>query len=228
MISEYLQEKLSDENLELNDFRELIVRLLNYGVLCRNESLIEQQLYDRYLRLAPWIQDYLSLMDVRLYHDQRFEYLRAYPPGSEVPGREGDETMNNNLRLRLNQNEVAMVLVLRLQYDKALREGLVDDQGYVTESLEAISIASKNLLGRSLPNKVTERKALFQRLRKLRLIEYRQEIELDNSEAWIKIHPMIVNFVTDEALSALNEDNVLIDDEMQNIDGVEQDGSDVS
>ncbi len=228
MISEYLKEKLDHENLGLNDFRELIVRLLNYGVLSRNESQTEQQFYDRYLRLAPWVQDYLSLMDVRLYHDQRFEYLRVYPPGSAIPGMEGNEAVNNNLRLRLNQNEVSMILVLRLQYDKALREGQVDDHGYVTESLEAISIASKNLLGRSLPNKVTERKALFQRLRKLRLIEYRQEIEFDNSEAWLKIHPMIVSFVTDDALSVLNEDKTLTDNEIQSLESVKQEASDVS
>jgi len=204
MLSEFLDTKLEAENLSLNEFRELTVRLLNYGVLCRNESLTEQQLYDRYLRIAPLVQDYLSLMDLRLYHDQRFEYLRVYPPGSAIPGVDGDESLNANLRQRLNQNEVAMVLVLRLQYDKALREGQVDDNGYVTESLEALSIASKNLLGRSLPTKVTERKALFQRLRKLRLIEYKQEVEFDNTEAWIKIHPMIVTFVTDEAINALN------------------------
>lgn len=206
MLSEYLQKKLEAENVSLFEFRELVVRLLNYGVLCRNESQIEQQLYDRYLRIAPLIQDYLGLMELRLFHDNRFEYLRLYPPGSAVPGQDGDEAINNNLRQRLSQNEVAIALVLRLQYDKALREGQVDDNGYVTDSLEAISIASKNLLGRSLPTKVTERKALFQRLRKLRLIEYRQEIEFDNSEAWIKIHPMIVTFVTDEALNALNGD----------------------
>lgn len=204
MLSDYLSTKLDAENISLSEFRELSVRLLNYGVLCRNESLTEQQLYDRYLRIAPLINDYLSLMDLRLYHDTRFEYLRVYPPGSAIPGVEDDEALNANLRQRLNQNEVAMVLVLRLQYDKALREGQVDDNGYVTESLEALSIASKNLLSRGLPSKVTERKALFQRLRKLRLIEYRQEVEFDNSEAWIKIHPMIVTFVTDEAINALN------------------------
>jgi len=227
MISEYLQKKLELENISLSEFRELVVRLLNYGVLCRNESQTEQQLYDRYQRIAPLIQDYLGLMDLRLYHDNRFEYLRLYPPGSTIPGLEGDEATNNNLRLRLNQNEVAIALVLRLQYDKALREGQVDDNGYVTDSLEAISIASKNLLGRSLPTKVTERKSLFQRLRKLRLIEYRQEMEFDNSEAWIKIHPMIVTFVTDEALNALNSPAAVADNDAEPTQS-ESENSDVS
>jgi len=213
MLSNYLEKKLESENVTLAEFKELVVRLLNYGVLCRDESQAEQLLYDRYLRVADQIAEYLSLMDVRIYHDSRFEYIRLYPPGSRVPDHESDEEQQNNaLRQRLTANEVAMVLVLRLQYDKALREGQVDDNGYVSESLESLSIAMKNMLGRSLPEKLTERKQLFRRLRQLRLIEYRQDAELDNGESWLRIHPMIVTFVTDEALASLSGESV--EDEM--------------
>lgn len=203
MFSEQLQPHLQKANLSLDEFKELIIRLLNYGVLSRNENQIEQQLYDRYQRIAPLVNDYLSIMDIKLHHDSRFEFLRIYPPGSLLPGEDGENSLNTNLRQRLNGNEVALILVLRVQYDKALREGQVDDNGYVLEPMEAISIAMKNLLGRSLPDKITERKKLFQRLRRLRLIEYRQEIEFDNRDAWIKIHPMIVSFVSDAALQQL-------------------------
>lgn len=209
MLSDYLEQQLEGENVTLTEFKELVIRLLNYGVLCRDESQAEQQLYDRYLRVADQVAQYLSLMDVRIYHDSRFEYIRLYPPGSRVPDHESDEELQNSaLRQRLTANEVAMVLVLRLQYDKALREGQVDDNGYVSESLESLSIAMKNMLGRSLPDKLTERKQLFRRLRQLRLIEYRQDAELDDGESWLRIHPMIVTFVTDEALTCLNGDMI--------------------
>ena len=205
MLTDKLSAELEKQNLSLNEFRELIIRLLNYGVLCRNENQTEQQLYDRYLRITELVQDYLCIMDIRVFHDRQFEYLRLYPPGSQVPGMEDIETstFSGGLRARLNQQEVAMVLVLRLQYDKALREGQVDDRGYVTESIEAIAIAMKNILARSLPEKITERKQLFIRLRRLRLIEFRSEEDLVSGEAWLKIHPMIVNFVNDEAIIAL-------------------------
>ena len=205
MLTDRLVQQLEKENLDLNAFRELIIRLLNYGVLCRDENQTEQQLYDRYLRIADLVQDYLQVMDITVFHDKRFEYLRLYPPGSQVPGMEEAEAsaFAGSLRSKLSQAEVAMVLVLRLQYDKALREGQVDDKGYVTESIEALSIAIKNLMARSLPEKLTERKQLFTRLRRLRLIEFHSEDDLVNGEAWLKIHPMIVNFVNDEALQAL-------------------------
>ncbi len=220
MLSNYLEKQLEVDNVTLAEFTELVVRLLSHGVLCRDESQTEQQLYDRYLRIAEQVMQYMALMDVRIYHDSRFEYIRLYPPGSRMPGHEGDEEQNTKLRQRLTSNEVAMVLVLRLQYDKALREGKVDEHGYVNESLEALSIAMKNTLGRSLPDKAVERKQLFRRLRQLRLIEYRQELELDNDELWLRIHPMIVAFVSDDALQSLSGDVDELDESIEEFDDV--------
>ncbi len=207
MLSEELRDKLARENIGLDEFQELLIRLLNYGVLSRQESQTEQQLYDRYLRSAEPVQQYLSLLGIRIHHDRRFEYIRLYPPGSNVPGMEGasDNAFSGSLRARLSQNEVALILVLRSQYDKALREGKVDEHGYVAESMESLSIALKNLLGRSLPEKLTERRRLFQRLRQLRLVQYNQDEALESGEGWLRIHPMIVGFVDDEALLALEQ-----------------------
>ncbi len=208
MLTDFLSQALESENISVAEFKELTIRLLNYGVLCRGESQTEQQLYDRYLRIAHWVDDYLALAGVRIHHDSRFGYLRLYPPASRVPGMEDEEenAFGGSLRARLGQQEVALVLVLRIQYDKALREGNVDEQGYVAESIESLSIALKNILGRTLPETKTERRHLFLRLRQLRLIQYRQDEELESGEAWLKIHPMIVSFVHDEALMALESD----------------------
>ena len=207
MLSKALSEALETTGVTLQEFRELLLRLLNYGVLCRAESQIEQQLYDRYLRIESLVGEYLDVIGVSLFHDRRFAYLRLYPPGASVPGMEDapEGTFAGGLRARLRQDEVALLLVLRLQYDKALREGQLDEHGYVLESVESLAIAMRNLLGRSLPDKIVERKRVFNRLRQLRLIEYRQDEEMESGEAWMRIHPMIVTFVTDESLLALEQ-----------------------
>jgi len=207
MLVDYLEERLDRAGLTLDEYQELCLRLLNYGVLCRDESQIEQQLYDRYIRVPELAEEYLRIIGIRLFHDRRFAYVRLYPPGARVPGMEDAENsaFSSGLRARLRQDEVALLLVLRLLYDKALREGQLDDSGYVTESLESIGIAMRNQLGRTLPEKLTERKRVFERLRKLRLIHYRQDQDLDTGEAGLKIHPMIVTFVTEDALVALEE-----------------------
>lgn len=95
-----------------------------------------------------------------------------------------------------------MILVLRAQYDKAVREAKIDENGFATESMEAIALAIKNWLNRSLPEKATERRRIFQRLRQLRLIDYHNDEELETSEAWLRIHPMIVDFVSTDAIDA--------------------------
>lgn len=218
MLTNIIEQQLEKENISLNEFRELIIRLLNYTVLCRDVSQVEQQLYDRYLRISDLIKEYLSMMDVRVLHDTRFEYIRLYPPSSQVPGMEEAENtaFSGGLRARLSQQEVALILILRLQYDKALREAQVDDEGYVTESFEAISIAMKNIIGRTLPDKPTERRQLFNRCKKLRLIDYRHEDDVLKAEAWLKIHPMIVGFVNDEAIQALESAAVIVGNNANN------------
>lgn len=226
MLSDVYQEKLADENITFAAFQELLVRLLNYGVLCRNESQVEQQLYDRYLRTETLVEDYFAMIGARVHHDRRFEYIRLYPPGSRVPGMEESDcnAFGGSLRARLTQNEVALILVLRTQYDKALREGNLDEHGYVAESLESLIIALKNLLGRGLPEKAKDRRRLFQRLRQLRLIKYNQDEDLESGDAWLKIHPMIISFVDDDVLNQLESG----DNALSNIDGDVEDDADVS
>ncbi len=204
-LNDFLRDALESTGVSIDEMRELTVRLLNYGVLVREESQVERELYDRFVRIEAIIGETFSLFGLELYHDRRFEYVRVYPPGSRTPAMDvaAEQAFGGSLRARLSQHEVALVLVLRAQYDKALREGKIDERGYATEPLEAISLAMKNWLNRSLPERTLERRRVFQRLRQLRLIEYRAEEELDQSEAWLRIHPMIVDFVSQDAIDAL-------------------------
>jgi hypothetical protein len=217
-LHDYLEQRLEASAVTLDELRELLVRLLNYGILSRDENQTERELYDRFLRVEAPVRELLDLFGIGLQLDHRFEYLRLLPPGAQVPGMEGaaEQAFAGSLRARLNQQEVALLLVLRVQYDKALREGKLDERGFVAESFESLGIAMKNLLGRPLPDKVTERRRLFQRLKQLRLIDFRQEEDIDSGESWLRIHPMIVDFVGEEALTALQEglpDEAATDDE---------------
>lgn len=203
----FIEQQLEKQGLDSRELSELLIRLLDYGVICRDESQIEQQLYDRYLRLEEIVADYLQLIGVRVQHDKRFQFIRLYPPGAQIPGvqDEPNAVQSPGLRMRLSQNEVALILVLRAQYDKALREGQVDEQGCVMVSLESLSIAIKNLLKRTLPENMTERKQLFRRLKQLRLIQIANEDRLDDGDMWMRIRPMIMSYVSEQVLADLVE-----------------------
>ncbi len=204
-LHSYMESRLEPAAVSYEQLQELLVRLLNYGVLVRGESQTVTELYDRFVRVEELVGESLQLYGISVHHDRRFEYVRLYPPGSRTPGMDAAEehAFGGSLRARLTQNEIALVLVLRAQYDKAVREGKIDERGYAAEPLEAISLAMKNWLSRSLPEKALERRAIFRSLRKLRLIDYREEEDLDQVEAWIRIHPMIVDFVSVDAIDAL-------------------------
>ncbi len=185
-------------------FSELMIRLLDNGVLCRDESKREAELYDRYLQVADLVEDYLHVLRIRILHEPRFSSLRLFPPGAEVPGlADTDDSFNSGLRQRLSQQEVALILVLRAEYDKALREGQVDESGQVVLPLEALSLAHNNLLGRPLPEGLVERRNLFTRLRQLRLIRSAGDEALQDGESWLTIRPDIISLVTDSALALL-------------------------
>lgn len=204
-LHQYLESRLTAAGVSFEALQELLIRLMNYGVLTREESQTERELYDRFVRLEEVVTEALALYGIRLYHDRRFEYVRLYPPGSRTPTTDSaeEQAFGGGLRARLSQHEVALILVLRAQYDKALREGKIDERGYAVEPFEAVSLAMKNWLNRSLPERATERKRVFQRLRRLRLIDYREDDDVERSEAWLRIHPMIVDFVSREAIDAL-------------------------
>jgi hypothetical protein len=204
---QFIQPVLKQENVSAERFKDLLLRLLDYGVLCRDESQTEQQYYDVFVRLENPVVEYFDLLNIRVLHDTRFEFVRLVPPGARVPGVEdlSETPFNGGLRSKLPQQDVAVVLVLRAEYDKSLREGQIDEQGCVRLSLEALAIALKNLLQRQLPEGVTERRAVFRRLRQLRLIEYAGDDAIDQGDAWLRIRPLIVSFVSDEVLADLRE-----------------------
>lgn len=210
-IVQVLEEQLATARYSMQEFSELLIRLLDYGVLCRDESQREAVLYDRYVALEALLLEYFQPLQIRVLHDRRFCFVRLFPPGAIVPGLpdETDPPFNGGLRNQLSQQEVAAVLVLRAEYDKALREGMVDDQGQVTLSLEGLGIALRNLLGRGLPEKKTERLLLFRRMRQLRLIQMAQDADLENSDAWLRIRPTITSFVNESVLNQLLEGDLL-------------------
>ena len=147
-----LSEALDARGVTPAQFSELMIRLLDHGVLCRSESKKEAELYDRYLQIPELLEDYLSVLHIRLHHERRFTSLRLFPPGAEIPGEaDSEDGFNSGLRNRLSQQEVALILVLSAEYDKSLRDGQIDEHGQATLPLEDIALDSKSLLGRPLP-----------------------------------------------------------------------------
>ncbi|QFT54557.1 DUF4194 domain-containing protein [Microbulbifer sp. THAF38] len=209
MIEQALEEALAQCRLNRSEFSELMVRLLDYGVICRDESVIETTLYDRFQRCEPLVREWLAPLGLRLQHDSRFQFIRVYPPGAEVPGLpDQEEPHHGGFRARLSQQEVAAILALRVEYDKALREGQVDEGGCAALSLEALELGMRNLLKMSLPDKHAERKNLLKKLRQLRLVQFSSEEVEASAEVWLRVRPTIAHFVSESVLRQLIDNDI--------------------
>ncbi len=208
MISDLFAEQLDKKSSNLTEFSELLIRLLDYGVLCRDESQVEELLYDRFLQLKDLVEDYLAMISVRIQHDEHFHFIRVYPPGAQIPGLHDEvaQPFNHGFRQRVSQLDIAVILVLRAEYDKSIREGLVDENGCVMMAMEALSIGMRNLLNRNLPETLTERNRLLSRLKQLRLIHFKWDDDSEQDDCWLKIRPTITQFVSEEALEVLSEE----------------------
>src|SRR5690606_32623785 len=66
-----LEEQLQHCGVSADDFSDLMIRLLDRGVLCRDESKREAELYDRFLQVQPLVEDYLWVLRIRLLHETR-------------------------------------------------------------------------------------------------------------------------------------------------------------
>jgi hypothetical protein len=211
-IADAIKELLDHIGISEKDFSELLIRLLDYGAINRDESQIEAGLYDRYLQCADLVESYLDFLHLSLLHDRTFRFVRVFPPGSEIPGladndHRGDGPFQNGFRTKPSPQAIAVILVLRVEYEKALREGKVDQNGGVLIPLEELSIALKNLLKQGLPSTLAERNAIFKQLRQLRLIKFNNESDLsleNGQDSWLRIEPSITSFVTQNLLDQLS------------------------
>jgi len=205
MIVDVIHEALKPKNITANDFSELVIRLLDHGVITRDRSLVESKLYDRFVQCEEIIEDYLEPLRVRVQHDRKFCFVRVFPPGSTVSGMIDidDEAFNSGFRVKPSQQDIAAILVLRVEYEKSIREGKVDEKGCVLIAMETMAISHKHLLKRPLPENQGERLTTFKRIRQLRLIDFNLDEDIASNDSWISIQPSITSFVSDDVLSSL-------------------------
>lgn len=203
----FVEKKLKKSTVDLDRFRQVVSRLMGRGILCYGDSQVESELYNDALRIESLLTDFFSVMGAQMVHEQQFKYFRLYPPGVDTIAVElDDDSVDNSMRETLTQHETACVLVLRLLYDQAVQEGSLDDDAEVQISMEALHTALQTRLKRSLPERVVERKNIFTKLRRFKLIRFSSEDNLEKPESWIAIRPMIVGFVHADALDALTQD----------------------
>ena len=201
-----LREHLAIANLSMDRFRELVTRLLSYGVLFRDEDRTEPMLYDDARRIEATLAGYLEIAGFQLHHDVNAQFFRLYAPGAVVDGLpEDDLEPVPSLKARVSTDFVAGALALRFLYQEKLNQGLIDTQAEVLVSFEDLAATLQTQLKRPLPPTTLERMTLLADLKRHRLLRYASTFTIADEDAYLAIRPTILGVVSNSALSAALE-----------------------
>ena len=210
-ISTVVREQLTVANIKSERFREIVTRLLAYGVIVRDEDRIEQLLYDDARRVETMLEEYFDVAGLMLHHDATNQFYRLYSPGAVVDGlREDIYEQVPSLRARVSTDFVAAALALRFIYQNKLTNGDIQPQGEALIGFEDLAITLQTQLKRPLPAGTTEKKALLAELRRHRLLSYSTSFSIEDEDALLAIRPTILGIVSNDALvAALDADGVM-------------------
>ena len=210
-ISPVVREQLSVANMKNERFREIITRLLAYGVIVRDEDRIEQLLYDDARRVESMLEEYFDVAGLLLHHDATNQFYRLYAPGAVVDGLPEDiyESIPS-LRARVSTDFVAAALALRFIYQNKLNNGDIQPQGEALIGFDELAITLQTQLKRPLPATLIEKKSLLAELRRHRLLGFSSSFSIEDEDALLAIRPTILGIVSNDALTAaLDADGVI-------------------
>ena len=202
----HINEQLTVANIKLERFREIITRLMAFGVIVRDEDRVEQLLYDDVRRVEELLEDYFDIAGFRLHHDSTNQFYRLYAAGAVVDGLPEDTfEPAPSLRARVSPDFVAMALALRFLYQNKLNSGDIQPQGEALVSFEEIAATMQTQLKRALPNGSGDKMSLLAELKRHRLLSYSAEFAISDEDALLAIRPTILGVVSNDALSAALE-----------------------
>ncbi len=190
------------EGFDVEDFQALISYLLSNGVLVRDDNQREEKYYDWFVRLENIVKDYFSLAGIRVFHDEDLLSVRIYAPNSDTPEDTEDVDIGegtSSMSMSFKKGESAYLIVLALIYEQKISEGKINDMEMSVEiSKEEFIISLRTFIG-DLDYPKTTRMDIFRKLKKLRAIDYGDNVFDDEDNPMI-VRPLIRQIILPEML----------------------------
>lgn len=215
----YIEKYIEDSYVDMNDFGDIIIYLLHYGVICRpragthssDDPVIEKTLYDKFVLVKNEIADYLSVIGMGVYHNEEFESIRLYPPDADFPGNHNvveSESASSLLRFNISKEIAASLIILYLLYEQYGAEK-EEDFTIAVSQVEFMS-AFRSKLNLNIAEKINKtskaKEELFRELKRLRVIKYHKDF-FDNAEQYpIVIRPLILDLVPQSIVKSTLEE----------------------
>lgn len=202
-LQQVLEERLRSEGaggIKPDRFAELAGRLLASGIVWRDFSRPEAELYDDAAQCEQLLREFFAVTGFVLAHDADAMIFRLYPPGEGGGDGDGNDDGVKRLKARLSRDFVAAAIALRFLYTEALtgKRELVNE--VLVISLEELSQAVVSLLAHSLPASNADRLGLLRDLRKHRIVRFNDGEGAGSMEMLLSVLRPVMSYVSDEAL----------------------------
>lgn len=209
-IRTHIESKIEDSHVSINEFGDIIIYLMNHGVICRTEKGThsehdpskETELYDKLVRVKEEVADYLSIIGMALYHNEEFQSVRIYAPDAEYPhDNEIKEEGSSLMRFSIGKDLSAALIICYILYEEKRNEGSLEDNfTSVISQLEFMS-AFSTILGMDYDASRTkgQKDEMYKSLKKLRAINYHSDF-LGSVEYPLIIRPLIYDIILEDTV----------------------------
>lgn len=197
---------------DIEIFGDLISFLLEKGVIVREDSAIEKEMYDYFVDLKAYTEDYLSIIRIQVYHDEDNQSVRIFAPSSRTPDEVDGVDNGNNFTLKLTSDESAYLLALAIIYDQKLKAGKVLDDYSVEVELEEFTTALVSNLGYDLTDNKTEMKNALKTLKRLKVANFSDRV-FDDSDNILIVRQYIKDLIRDNMIEPYIEEQEEVSNE---------------
>lgn len=207
VIYNEFDKKLNDDpkGHDIEIFGNLISYLLEKGVIVREDSTIEKEMYDYFVDLKIYVEDYLSIVRIQVYHDEDNQSVRIFAPSSRTPDEVDGIDIGNNFTLKLTSDESAYLLALAIIYDQKIKAGKVLDDYLVEVEVEEFTTALISNLGYELTDNKTEMKNALKTLKKLKVVNFSDKV-FEDSDNILIVRQYIKDLVRDNMIEPYIEE----------------------
>lgn len=204
-LSSYIENQINEVDVNIEEFGNIAIYLMDNGVICRDDSKAEKSLYDKFIRVEEEMMQYLLIIGVRIYHNKEFFSVRAYAPDAIHPhSNDITEEGSSLMRLSINKELAAALLVCYLLYEQYRSEGrLEDDFTAVVEQHEFIT-AHAAMLGIDViqNNNKNISTEIYKALKRIRAVNYHPDF-LISDEYPLIIRPYIYDIIPEENIHGI-------------------------
>lgn len=197
-IYNHVLEQVESEGLDIEDFQMVTTYLLEYGVICREDSEKEKRYYDYFVRLESIIIDYLNLININVVRDEDLESIRLYAPGSPTPENLQIDEVKSSMSMSFNSEESAYLIALALLYHERLMKGEIESDATIEVDMVDFNIAL-SVIGVTANENKTVREEALKTLQRVRVVKFVSGVLVDEDKPLI-VRPYINQIVLPEII----------------------------